>query len=142
MSRPEMTTRRKGLKVLIAATGLIVIVGVGLLLHEYAPGNMGNGFISGAAIAILASIVMVWRTTRARSGATTFERAWTSHGDERDDAVLTRALAAVGLLALPLTGGAAVAVGLGADVMLVLFLLMVAELLTGVIAFAVTARHN
>ena len=61
--------------------------------------------------------------------------------DERDDAVLTRALAVLGLLSLPLTGAAGVALGLGADVAMIIFLLMAAELLTGVIAFAVIARR-
>ena len=41
-------------------------------------------------------------------------------------AVLTRALAVLGLLAFPLTGAATVAIGLGATVYMVLTLLLVA----------------
>ncbi len=142
MSTTETTTRRKGLTLLFMAVGLTAVIGVGLLLQKYAPGNMGTGFLSGAGVAIVAALIMGWRVTHASTEATTFERAWTSHGDERDDAVLTRALAVLGLLSLPLTGAAAVAIGLGADVEMVLFFLLAAELLTGVIAFAVTARKN
>ena len=142
MSTTETTTRRTGLVLLLMAVGLTVVVGIGLLLQEYAPGNMGTGFLSGAGVAIVAVLIMAWRVTRAGSDATSFERAWTSHGDERDDAVLTRALAVLGLLSLPLTSAAVIAIGLGADVSMVLFLLMAAELMTGVIAFVVTTRRN
>ncbi len=142
MSTAEMTPRQKAIILLAAAIGLILIVGVGLLLREKAPGNMGNGFLSGAGVAIVAVLVMLWRVAHASSGATTFERAWTSHGDERDDAVLTNALSVLGLLSLPLTGAAGVAIGLGADVSMVLFLLMAAQALTGVIAFALYARRH
>lgn len=142
MSTPETTRRRKAFALLLVAVGLTAVIGVGLLLQEYVPGNMGTGFLVGAGVAIVAVLIMGWRVTHSPSGATAFERAWTSHGDERDDAVLTSALAAIGLLSLPLTGVAAVAIGLGADVAMVLFLLMAAELLTGVIAYTVTARRN
>ena len=142
MSTTKTTARRPGLVLLLMAVGLTVVVGIGLLLQEYGPGNMGTGFLSGAGVAIVAVLIMAWRVTRSPSDATTFERAWTSHGDERDDAVLTQALAELGLLSLPLTSAAAIAIGLGAEVSMVLFLLMAAELLTGVTAFAVIARRN
>lgn len=142
MSTPETTRRRKAFALLLVAVGLTAVIGVGLLLQEYVPGNMGTGFLVGVGVAIVAVLIMGWRVTHSPSGATAFERAWTSHGDERDDAVLTSALAVIGLLSLPLTGVAAVAIGLGADVAMVLFLLMAAELLTGVIAYTVTARRN
>lgn len=142
MSTTETTTRRKGLVLLLIAIGLTAVVGIGMLLQEYGPGNMGTGFLSGAGVGIIAVLIMAWRVAHAPLKATTFERAWTSHGDERDDVVLTKALAVLGLLSLPLTGAAGIALGLGADVALVLFLLMTAELLTGVIAFTVTARRN
>ena len=56
---------------------------------------------------------------------------------QRDDAVLTRALAVLGVSALPLTGVAAVAIGLGADVPPVLTLLLLTELAAFAVAFAV-----
>ncbi len=141
MSTTEMTTRQKGLVLLAMAVGLTLVVGLGLLLRDRGPGNMGNGFLVGAGVAVVAALIMGWRVAHASSGATTFERAWTQHGDERDDAVLTRALAVLGLLSLPLTAAATIAIALGADVAMVLFFLLAAELLTGVIAFAVTARR-
>ncbi|RMB61545.1 hypothetical protein [Tessaracoccus antarcticus] len=142
MSRIEMTSRQKAIMLMMAAVGLTILVGVGLLLRERAPGNMGNGFLVGAGVAIVAALIMGWRATRSPSAATSFERAWTSLGDERDDAVLTKALAFLGVLALPLTGVAALAIGLGADVPMVLVFLMTAEALAGIIAFAVTLRRN
>ncbi|MGO1383263.1 MAG: hypothetical protein ACTHWA_02570 [Arachnia sp.] len=141
MSTAETTRRRKALLFLLMAIALTVMVGIGMLLQKSGPGNMGTGFLSGAGVAIFAALIMAWRVTRAPVDATTFERAWTSHGDERDDAVLTRALAVIGVLSLPLTGVASIAIGLGVDVAMALTLLMAAELLTGVIAFAVTARR-
>ncbi len=142
MSTREATPRHKSLFVLLAAVGLVVIVSVGILLRDRVPGNMGNGFLAGAGMAIIAALIMAWRVSHASSGATTFERAYTSFGDERDDIILTRTLAVMGLLSLPLTGVAGVSIALGADVMIVLFLLMVCELLTGVAAFAVYTRKS
>lgn len=142
MLRTETTTRQKAFALLIAAIVLTLLVGVGLLLRENAPGNMGNGFLVGAGVAFVVVLIMGWRVTRADSGATVFERAFTSHGDERDAAILTRALAVLGLMALPLAGVAGVTIGLGANPLMVLVLLMVAESVTGIIAFAVYARRH
>lgn len=142
MSRTEMTSRQKATTLVIAAIGLVTLASAGLLLREYAPGSMGTGFLGGAGVAIVAVLIMRWRVTRDPGHATSFERAYTSHGDERDDAILTKALAVLGLLSLPLAGMAGIAMGLGADPMMVLVLLMAAELLTGVIAYAVHSRRN
>ena len=103
---------------------------------------MGVGFLVGAAGSIVVAGVMAWRVSRRPGHATTFERAWTQSGDERDDAVLTRALAVLGLLALPLTAVAAIAIGLGAGVEMVIALLLFAELGVGGIAFAVINRRS
>lgn len=43
MSTPETTTRRNAFALLLVAVGLTALIGVGLLLQEYAPGNMGTG---------------------------------------------------------------------------------------------------
>jgi hypothetical protein len=48
----------------------------------------------------------------------------------------------LGLLALPLTGAAAIAIGLGAAVQMMLTLLLVAEVVTGVVAFAVINHRS
>jgi hypothetical protein len=66
----------------------------------------------------------------------------TATGDERDDAVLTRALAVLGLIAFPLTGVTAIAVGLGAAAQMMLTLLLLAEIAVGAVAFAVINRRS
>ncbi|OMQ14621.1 hypothetical protein A7K94_0215295 [Modestobacter sp. VKM Ac-2676] len=134
--------RHPALALLVGAVALALVIGVGLLLREHGPGNMGNGFLQGGAVGLLLAGVMVWRVSRRQSRATTFERAWTQTGDERDDAVLTRALAVVGLLAFPLTGIATVAIALGALTEMVLFGLLVAEVAVGAVAFVVISRRS
>jgi hypothetical protein len=130
---------------LVLGAGLAVLallVATGLLLREHAPGNMGTGFLVGAGGAVVVAGVMVWRVSTRPGATTTFERAWTQSGDERDDAVLTRALAVLGLLALPLTSVAAIAIGLGAAVEMVMSLLLFAEFGVGAVAFAVVNRRS
>jgi hypothetical protein len=121
---------------------LALVIATGLLLREDAPGNMGVGFLLGAAGGLVAAGVMAWRVHRLPGRATSFERAWTQTGDERDDAVLTRALAVLGLLALPLTGIAAIAIGLGAAVEMAIALLLLAHVVVGAVAFAVISRRS
>ncbi|WP_199489245.1 hypothetical protein [Micromonospora craniellae] len=126
--------------ILLAVVALIVTVG--LLLREHAPGNMGVGFLQGAAVGLLALLLMVWRLSKRPDRATTFERAWSQTGDERDDAILTRALAVLGLAAFPLTSVAAVAVALGVEPSMVFALLLFAEIVVGGVAFVVINRRN
>ncbi len=142
MSTEQLTARQKGLAIVAVLGLLALVVVVGLLLQQHGPGNMGTGFLQGAAVGLVAAAVMIWRVSRRPGNATTFERAWTQSGDERDDAVLTQALAVLGLLAVPLTGAAAIAIGLGAAVEMILALLLFAEFLVGGIAFAVVARRS
>lgn len=142
MSTEGLTGQQKALAlggVLAAVAPLIV---TGLLLREHAPGNMGVGFLQGAAVGLIGFGVVVWRVSKRPASATTLERAWTRTGDERDDAVLTRALAVLGLLAFPLTGIAAIAIGLGAAVEMMLALLLFGEIAVGAIAFLVINRRS
>lgn len=138
----ELTARQKTATLLGVTTLLVLIVGVGLLLQEYGPGNMGTGFLQGGAVGLVIFGVIIWRVSRNPEKASTFERAFTSSGDERDDALLTRALAVVGLAAFPLTGVATVAIGLGAEVPMILFFLLVAQLAVGVVAYVVISRRS
>ena len=101
---------------------------------------MGVGFLQGAAVGMVGAGVMAWRVRRRT--ATTFERAWTQTGDERDDRVLTSALAVLGLLAFPLTAVATIAIGLGAHVPMVLTLLLGAEVVVGAVSFTVINRRS
>jgi hypothetical protein len=142
MSTDQYTGKQKALALGLTLTLVAVVVITGLLLREYGPGNMGTGFLVGAALALAAGAVVAWRVARTPGRATTFERAWTQTGDERDDAVLTRALAVVGLFSIPLTGAAAIAIGLGAAAEVVLTLLLAAEILIGAVAFAVINRRS
>jgi hypothetical protein len=140
MSKTELTLPRK-LTMAIAVLGLLVALAVvGVLLREHAPGGMGNGFLQGAGLSIVAAAVMAWRVSRRRG--TTFERAWTQTGDERDDAVLTRSLAVLGLLTLPVTGIAAVAIALGAGTAMVLALLLSSQVVVLGVAFAAINRRS
>ena len=121
---------------------LAVVLTLGLLLREHGPGNMGNGLLQGAALGLVLAAVMGWRLARRPERVTTFERAWSQTGDERDDAVLTRALAVLGLAAFPLTAAAAIAIAFGASVEMCLALLLFAEVGVGALAFAVVARRS
>ncbi len=141
MPTTDLTSRQKAVALLSILATLTLVIGIGLLLRRHGPGNMGTGFLQGAGVAIVAALIMVWRVVRAPDTASTFERAFTQRGDEREDAVLTHALAVLGLLSLPLTGIAAVAIGLGADVLMILFFLLVAQIIVSIVAFAVFARR-
>lgn len=136
------TPKQKAVTTGLVLAGLTVLIVTGLLLQEYGPGNMGSGFLAGGAVGIVAALVGLWRITRRPDSATTFERAWTQTGDEREDAVLTRSLAVLGLLSFPLTAAAAIAIGLGAAVEMILALLLLAEILVGAVAFAVINRRS
>lgn len=142
MSTTEMTGRQKAIALLVMMVALGAIIVVGLLLREHGPGNMGTGFLQGAAVGIVGVAIVAWRVTRNPDRATTFERAFTQQGDERDDAVLTHALAVLGLGAIPLTGVAAVAIGLGADVAMILAMLLLAQVLVAAVAWAVIVRRS
>ncbi len=142
MSTDQHTGKAKALVVGIGLTLLAAVIITGLLLREYGPGNMWAGFLVGAGVAMAAAGVAAWRATRRPASATTFERAWTQTGDERDDAVLTRALAVLGLLSVPLTGVASIAIAVGGSAEVVLTVLLVVEILVGAVAFAVVNRRN
>jgi hypothetical protein len=142
VSTDQRSSTKQALALLAAGGVLALLIATGLLLREYGPGNMGTGFLQGAAVALVGAGIMAWRVRRRPGSATTFERAWTRSGDERDDAVLTRALAVLGLLAVPLTGVAAIAIALGAAVEAVLALLLFAQVAVGTAAFAAVARRS
>jgi len=134
-------TRKAGVAAAMVA-GLAAVIVTGLLLREHGPGNMGTGLLAGAAVGLAAAGVGIWRVSRRPDSTTTFERAWMRSGDERDDAVLTRALAVLGLASFPLTAVAAIAVGFGTPVEMALALLLFAEIGVGAAAFATVARRN
>lgn len=142
MSTNDLTAKQRVLIIAIAFVFIAAIVGAGLYLREHAPGNLGNGFLTGAGIAILGLALTSWRTIRRPEAASTFERAWTQSGDERDDAVLTRALAVVGLTAIPLTGVATIVLAVGGPMLPVLAILNFALIGVLIIAFALINRRS
>ena len=109
MSTDRPSAQQIATFLLVFGGTLAVVLTVGLLLREHGPGNMGNGLLLGAALGLVLAAVMGWRLVRRPERVTTFERAWSQTGDERDDAVLTRALAVLGLASFPLTAVAAIA---------------------------------
>ena len=123
------------LGILAMILGLITVVMV--LLREHVPGDMIPGFLVGLGIGVAGALVMAWRVVRRPDKASAFERAWTQAGDEREDALLTRALAVVGLLSLPLVGIATLAIGFGVEAPMVMTLLMAALAVSGASSFAV-----
>lgn len=142
MSTEGQTATRKAVVLAVLLAVLALLIATGLLLREHAPGNMGVGFLAGGAVGLIGAAVLAWRVIKTPGRATTFERAWTQTGDERDDAVLTQSLAVLGLLALPLTGAATIAIALGAAVEMMLALLLFAEVAVGVTTFAVINRRS
>ncbi len=142
MSTDRPSGTRIALGLVVFGTTLAVVLTVGLLLREHGPGNMGNGLLQGAAFGLVLAAVMVWRLAKRPQSVTTFERAWSQTGDERDDAVLTRALAVLGLAAFPLTAVATIAIAFGASVEMCLALLLFAQLGVGALAFFVINRRS
>lgn len=142
MPTRDLTTRQQAAVLLAGGIVLALIIIGGLLLREHGPGNMGTGFLQGAAVGVAGAGLAIWRVSRDPEGATVFERAFTQTGDERDDAILTRTLAVLGLLSFPLTAAAAIAVGLGIDPMMAFCLLLFGELAVGAVAFTVIARTS
>ncbi|KAA1376576.1 hypothetical protein [Aeromicrobium fastidiosum] len=142
MSRAESTPARWRAATLAGlAAGLVVVVVGGIALREHGPGNMGTGFLAGGLLAVAGAALASWRAATRPATASTFERSFTQSGDERDDAVLTHALAVLGICSLPATGVAAVAIALGAGASMVLALLLFGQLAIGAAAFAV-ANHR
>ena len=135
-------TRTTPLLALAVTLTVGLLIPTGLLLQRYGPGDMGVGLLQGGAVGLVVAGVLWWRASRRPRSTTTFERAWTQTGDERDDTVLTRALAVLGMLAFPLTGFTAIAIGFGAGVFMMLTLLLLAEVAVGAVAFAVINQRS
>ncbi len=142
MSTNSWTNRTKAITIAAFLTLTVVIVTVGVVLREHGPGNMGNGFLTGAGIGGVALLVVGWRISRRPERVSTFERAWTQTGDERDDAILTRAFAVLGFSAVPLTVVTTILLSLGVPMAPVLALLNFALIGVFAVAFAVIARRG
>jgi hypothetical protein len=106
-----------------------------LFLRRYAPGDMWLGCLVGGLVTLLLLGVAAHRARRSPQTVTTAERIVASHGDERDRTVRNRALASLGVAAIPLTSVAAVAVAVGTPAAATLTLLLWTLLAVVVTAF-------
>lgn len=122
--------------------GSIGLVTGTLLLLAYGPGDMGKGFAVGGAISLSVFAFAVWRVARNPTDASSFERAFTGAGDERDRAVAQKASAVVGLVSIPATGIAAMAVAMGAGADVVLGVLIYSLLAVAVVSTIGAARRS
>lgn len=136
--KSEATGQKVGLAIGLMV-GVVVLVAGGLLLRTYGPGNMGNGFMAGGAVALVAVAIAGIRVMAGRGS--TFERAYTQMGDERDDLVLTRALAVVGISSIPLVAAGLVTIAIGVDPIATTGVVFVVLLAVGTISFVVTNRR-
>lgn len=140
--RTPLTGAARTLAVAVVLGVLAVLVAAAALaLDRWGPGNMGRGFAAGAAIGATLGAVAIWRGRRRPGSATTGDRLFAGTADERDHAVATRAFAALGLAALPLTFVAAGALAFGAPADATAFLLIVGQVVVLVGAFARQARR-
>lgn len=121
--------------------GAIVAATLGLLLKQHGPGNMGNGMLIGGAIAIVGIALAAWRAHRMPDRASPMDRHFSGTADERDNAILTSALAAVGVTTVPLTGLAAIALALGLQTEMVMAILLFAQLIVLISAYVGAVRR-
>lgn len=123
-------------------TGAAILVPLVLLLNRYGPGDMGRGAAVGGGIALAGFAVAAWRAMRRPESTTSLDRAFTRTGDERDDAVLTAALAVVGIVSLPASAIATAAVAVGAPALPTLTILLYTLLAVAIVAYVVQARRH
>ncbi len=140
--RNESAPLRRAQVVLGLAVGAAVVITLGLLLREQGPGNMGNGMLAGGALGLLGFGLAAWRVWYRPDRASSLDRSIIGSGDERDDAILTRALAVAGVTALPLTGLAVVAIALSISTDAVLAVLIFAQAAVLVAAYLFQVRRG
>ena len=139
-----MSTERR--PIVKAAAGLVagiaVLVPLVALLVNKAPGNMGAGAAFGGGFVLIAFTIAAWRTVRRPEETTTFERSVTGSADERDRLVATKAASVLGVVSLPLTGIAAVAIAVGAPAIPTLTIMLYTQLTTAVVSFILVSRRT
>lgn len=140
-----MSTDKRKL-VLKASAGLIsgaaVLVPLVIVLNRYGPGDMGRGAAVGGGLALAGFAVAAWRAMRRPGSTTSLDRAFTRTGDERDDAVLTAALAVVGMVSLPAAAIATATVAVGAPALPTLAILLYALLAVAIVSYVVQSRRH
>ncbi len=126
----------------ILAGAVVVILGY-LALNGRSPGNMAGGFLVGGATVLAAAAVGRWRAVRRPSAAGSAARWFGAVPDERDDDVLTRALAIVGYVAIMASSLSTVLVATTSWDPLAIAAILPALLLgTLIVSFAVINRRS
>jgi len=121
--------------------GLVAVVGGYALLEPRAPGNVAAGFLGGGLSALALIALQRWRVLR-RSASGAAARWAAGEPDERDDAILTRALAVVGFAGIFGGSAAVVAMFAGVDAAVLLGALPAVLIAVLVVAFAVYSRRS
>ncbi len=139
--RRESTPVKRAAVVVGLAVGAAVVIPLGLLVRQYGPGNMGNGILIGGALALVGFALAAWRAWSRPDRASSLDRAIVGRGDERDDAILTRALALAGVWALPLTSLATVAIAVTVRPDAVMAALVLTQAAILVVAYLIQLRR-
>lgn len=120
--------------------GLVAVIAGYALLEPRAPGNVATGFLGGGLAALALIALQRWRVMRRASGGAAARWA-AGEPDERDDAILTRALAVVGFAGILGGSAAVVAMFAGVDAAVLLGALPAVLIAVLVIAFAAYSRR-
>lgn len=121
--------------------GLVAIVGGYALLEPRVPGNVASGFLTGGLTVLLLTVVQRWRVRRRSAGGPAARWA-AGEPDERDDRILTRALAVVGYVGILAASAGVVAMFAGIDAAVLLGALPAVLIVTLVISFVVFSRQS
>ncbi|MBD9699978.1 hypothetical protein IGS67_10815 [Flavimobilis sp. GY10621] len=140
MSTTDRTTLAKGAAGLTA--GLAAAVTLVLVLAVNGQDSMARGAATGAGVVLVLFCLTVIRALRDPSRLTSAERSLVGQADERDTRLAERSFALTGLLAIPATSVATVALALGAPVAPVMAVLIWLLVVTAVVSGVVLARRG
>ena len=115
MRRDRTPAQQRNTWLLAVLSGAVAIVALYAVLAGRAPGDAAEGALAGGGSVLLAACVARWRTVRRARTAGTAARIGGGALDERDNHVLTRTLAVVGVVAIITSALASAAGMVGAD---------------------------
>lgn len=123
--------------------GAVAVVTIFLILNGRSPGNMAGGALQGGVAVLVIAAIGRWRAVRRASKAGPTARWLGAIPDERDDDVLTHALAVVGYVAVMATSVAVVLVATTSwDPLAIVGALPALLIVTLVISFAAINRRS
>lgn len=141
-TRDLTPAQRRAAWVLGLLLALVIVVVGYLLLEPRTPGNAAEGFLGGGLVVLVLAAVQGLRVRLRPDGAGPATRWSAGVPDERDDRILTRSLAVVGLVAVLLTSATALAFLVGAAPEMLFALQPLALMATLGAAFAVISRRS